>query len=159
MIEVMAHDNYFARKRLDERFDAIRPLAATPRPHRGWIRALRDAIGMSGSELAARMGISPKTIPDIERSEVAETIKLETLRRAANALNCDLAYVLVPRISLDTMVADQARRKAHRHLDPVAHHGLLEDQGVSDEGFEVQVSELAERFVDKRGMWKIETSE
>ena len=96
----MAHDNYFARKRLDERFDAIRPLAYTPRPHKGWIRALRDAIGMSGSELASRMGISPKTVPDIERSEVAETIKLETLRRAANALNCDLAYVLVPRTAL-----------------------------------------------------------
>ena len=155
----MAHDNYFARKRLDERFDVIRPLGDTPRPHRGWIRALRDAIGMSGSDLAARMGISPKTVPDIERSEVAETIKLETLRRAANALNCDLVYVLIPRTSLDTMVADQARRKALTHLDPVAHHGLLEDQAVSDEGFEVQINELAERFVDKRGLWKVEAFE
>lgn len=105
------------------------------------------------------MGISPKTIPDIERSEVAETIKLETLRRAANALNCDLAYVLVPRTPLDTMVEEQARLKALRHLDPVAHHGLLENQGVSHEGFEVQVSELAERFVDKRGLWKVDTFE
>jgi predicted DNA-binding mobile mystery protein A len=153
----MAHGNYFARRQLDQRLDTIRPLTHTPRPHRGWIRAIRDALGMSGSELADRMGISPKTIPDIERSEVAETIKLETLRRAANALDCELAYVLVPRTSLDTMVTVQARRKALRHLDPVAHHGFLEDQGVSDEGFEDQISELAERFVDKRGLWKVET--
>jgi len=150
----MARDNYLARRRLDQRFDAIRPLIGSPRPHRGWIRAIRDALGMSGSELAGRMGISPKTIHDIESSEVAETIKLETLRRAADALECDLVYVLVPRTDLDTMVRERSRRKAHTHLDPVAHHSRLEDQAVSDAVFESQIGELAERFVDKRGLWR-----
>jgi len=154
----MAHQNTIARRRLDQRFDAVRPAIHVPRPHRGWIRAIRDALGMSGSELADRMGISPKTVYDIEQSEMAGTIKLETLQRAADALDCDLEYVLVPRHSLDSMVHDRARVKARVRLDPVAHHSRLEDQAVSEEILDEQVEELAGQLVDRRGLWGVRST-
>jgi len=142
-----------ARSRLDPRLQRLRPLVSEPRPHRGWIRAIRDALGMSSIELAARMGVIQQSISDLERSEVHDTIKLETLRRAADALDCDLVYYLLPRTTLDDAVTVQARHKAARLLGSVAHHSRLEDQAVSDDDTTAQLNELAAGFIDHRGLW------
>ena len=149
----MARDNIQARRRLDERFGRLRPLAGEPRPHRGWIRAIRDALGMSSTELAARIGVSQQRVSQMEHSEVQDTITLETLRRAANALDCDLIYVLEPRTSLDEAVREQAHKKAARHLAPLAHHSRLEDQALSNDDEAAQLEEFASRFIDRRGLW------
>lgn len=142
-----------ARFRLDTRLGPYQRLAGEPRPYRGWIRAIRDALGMSSTEMAARMGVSQQSIPALERSEQRETIKLETLHRAAAALGCDVAYLLVPRGSLEGSVRAQARRKAAQHLGRVAHHSRLEDQAVDYLGSVSQLEDLAARFVDRRGLW------
>lgn len=147
-----------ARSRLDARLKRLISLGEEPRPHKGWIRAIRDALGMSSRELADRMGVSQQTIPDIERSEQRDTIKLETLQRAANALDCDLVYFLRPRRSLDELVKSQARRKAAQHLGGVAHHSRLEDQTVTGEDTAAQLDDLAAQFVDRRGLWTESTS-
>ena len=154
----MAKDNIQARRRLDERFRRLRPLADEPRPHKGWIRAIRDAIGMSSTELAARIGVSQQSVSQMEHSEVRDTITLDTLRRAANALNCDLVYVLEPRTSLDEAVREQAHKKAARHLAPLAHHSRLEDQALTDNDEAAQLEEFASQFIDRKGLWT-ETSD
>src|SRR5450755_849942 len=105
-----------ARRRLDAQLQRLQPIAAEPRPPRGWIRAIREALGMSTTELAARMGISQSRIPELERGEVAGSVKLDTLGRAANALDCDLVYVLVPRTTLESSVHAQAQRQATARL-------------------------------------------
>lgn len=117
------------------------------------MRAIRDALGMSGAELAARMGVRQQTIQDLEQSELHETIKLETLRRAAIALDCDLVYALVPRQGLDIAVKAQARRKAADHLERVAHHSRLEDQAVDETDEASQLDALAAEYIDRRGLW------
>lgn len=115
-------------------------------------------MGMSGVELAARMGVGQSTITDIERSERAGAIKLETLRRAADALDCEVVYFLVPRTSLEDAVRAQARRRALHHLRRVGHHSRLEDQSVDEDGTHAQLEELTTRFVDRRGLWAGEHS-
>jgi predicted DNA-binding mobile mystery protein A len=149
----MAHRNGIARRKLDSRLSRVKALADEPRPHRGWIRAIREALGMSTTELATRMGIGQSRIPALEQGEQRGSIKLETLERAADALDCDLVYALVPRTSLEQAVRAQSRRKAGEHLTGIAHHMLLEDQATSAADTEVQLDELAERFVDHRGLW------
>lgn len=149
----MARDRAHARRQLDARFQRFRPLDDASLPHKGWIRAIRDALGMTSAELADRIGVIQQTVPDLERSELRDTIKLETLRRAADALDCDLVYILLPRTSLDEAVTQQARRKAARHLDPVAHHSRLEDQVVTSNDATAQIDELAAQFIDRRGLW------
>lgn len=149
----MTRNGAQARRQLDARLQRFRPLVGEARPHKGWVRAIRDALGMSSTELAARMGISQQTVADLERSELHDTIKLETLRRAADALDCDLTYVLVPRTSLDDAVRAQARRKAARHLKPVAHHSRLEDQSVGNDDAAAELDDFASRFIDRRGLW------
>lgn len=149
----MAKDNIQARLRLDARFRRLGPLAGELRPHKGWIRAIRDALGMSSTELASRIGVSQQRVSQMEHSEVQETITLGTLRRAADALDCDLVYVLEPRTSLEESVREQARTKAARHLAPLAHHGRLEDQALTDEDEAAQLEEFASRFIDRQGLW------
>ncbi len=149
----MATDRRLARRRLDERFDQLRPLARSPRPHRGWLRAIRDALGMSTTEMAKRMGVIQQRVSQLEQNEISDRIELGTLRQAADALNCDLVYVLLPRTSLEDAVRIQARRKAGAIVEPVAHHSRLEDQSLTAAETQAQVDELAERLIDHRGLW------
>lgn len=142
-----------ARRRLDDRYELVRSLGDLRRPNKGWIRAIRDALGMSGTELAARMGVSQQVVSEIERSERLATARLETLSRAAEAMDCELVYALVPRTTLEATVLAQARRKAERHLAHVVHHGRLEAQEVSEDELAAQVEELASWFADRRGLW------
>lgn len=142
-----------SRRRLDDRYEELRPLAGAERPNKGWIRAVRDALGMSSTELAARMGVSQQVVSEIERSERHATAKLDTLSRAAAAMDCELVYAIVPRTSLEETVRAQARRKAERHLAHVAHHGRLESQDESTHELATQMEELTDWFTDRRGLW------
>lgn len=141
-----------ARRHLDRRLAPLRGVEVA-RPPRGWIRALRDALGMSSTELAARMGLSQSRVAPIEQAEVSGSIRLDTLERAARALDCRLVYALVPNNPLEDTVRAQARRKATRHLAEVAHNMRLEDQAVTDTDLAEQIEELASRLVDRRGLW------
>lgn len=149
----MTSTNAQARRHLDTRLHPLQPLVEEPRPHRGWIRAIRDALGMSSTELAARIGVSQQSVTEFERSEVRDSLRLETLRRAASGLDCDLVYFLVPRTSLNEAVEAQALRKAAQLLGPLAHHSRLEDQAVSEADTGAQLAELADDLTDRRGLW------
>ena len=104
------------RRELDAAFrdDSLRALA--PPPDGGWIREIRHALGMSGRELAARMGLSQPALSQLEQSEVTGKAQLDSLRRAADALGCDLFYALAPRTSLEETVQARARALAERDL-------------------------------------------
>lgn len=141
-----------ARRHLDRRLAALRG-ADVERPPRGWIRALRDALGMSSTELAARIGVTQSRVPAMEQAEVSGSIRLDTLERAARALDCRLVYALVPNSPLEDTVQAQARHRAERHLADVAHSMRLEDQAVTGTFAAEQIDELAARFVDRRGLW------
>ena len=102
------------RRHLDEHIDAARPLTRIPRPERGWVNAIRRALGMTEAQLAERMGITQSSLHRLESSEAAGTIGLDSLRRAAEALDCEVAYVLVPREQLEATVnAPCPQSRAH----------------------------------------------
>lgn len=148
----MKHPRALARYRMDERYRRLDPLSQMLRPHRGWIRAVRDALGMSGAELGHRLGISQQRVAALEQAEIQLSIQLDTLARAADALNCHLVYALVPRTSLTEAVKAQARSKATQILLRAAHHSRLENQAGSD-SLDARIEDLAETFVDRRGLW------
>jgi predicted DNA-binding mobile mystery protein A len=85
---------------------------------------------MSRAELGVRLGVTPATINDIERSEADRRVKLATLIRAADALDCDLVYALIPRQGLENTVDRAARVKLAPHLVAVARTMELEDQAA-----------------------------
>jgi predicted DNA-binding mobile mystery protein A len=67
-----------------------------PRPKSGWVRAVRETLGMSAAAFARRLGISHAGVRQLEASEASEVITLATLRKLAQALDCELHYALVP---------------------------------------------------------------
>lgn len=147
-----------ARTSLDERFAAWHQLPAKgARPHGGWIRAIREALGMRAEDLANRMGVSQPSLTRLEKSERAGSIRLDTLSRVADALECDVVYALVPRRPLEDIVQDQARRRAFARVGKVAHTMALEDQALDDSRLEARVTMMADFYLDSPGLWSSES--
>jgi predicted DNA-binding mobile mystery protein A len=105
---------------------------------------------MSGTELAARMGVGQSTVSGLERSEVQGTIRLDTLRRAADALGCDLVYYLSPKKTLEATVREQARRKA---LEELAESGLTGNDEDPPEDHRARLERLTAAHMDRPGLW------
>jgi len=121
-----------SRRSLDARFKEIGPASRFTAPIRGWIKAIRESLGMSTAQLARRLKISQPSVVQLEASEAKGTIELRTLQRVAEALDCTLVYALVPNRPLDTMIHERALELARRQLQPVRHTMLLEQQALTE---------------------------
>src|SRR5260370_25283175 len=121
-----------AIRHLDKRFATLRPLAQSPRPPKGWLRAIRDALGMTTAQFGRRLGVSQPRIIELEKSELSGSVTLHTLQRAAEALGCRLVYALVPKEPLADVVRARAELLADRQSAAVEHTMRLEDQAVHD---------------------------
>lgn len=141
-----------SRQNLEARFEDIRPVTRFTPPVRGWIKAIREALGMSSAQLAKRLKIKQPTVAAMEQSELKGTIQLATLRRIAEAMNCTLVYALVPKEPLETIVREQARKVVRRRLQSVEHSMLLEDQSVPAKDFDARIDALA-RDMNPRTLW------
>ena len=118
-----------ARRNLEQK---LRPMRGLTRPPYGWVKAIREALGMTAKQLAERLGVSPTRVHAIEKGEVKGSLSLDTLSRAAEALDCTLVYVLVPHAALEELVRARARQKAAAMLTRVDHTMRLEDQGLEE---------------------------
>lgn len=141
-----------SRSHLDERFKALGPVTRYSSPVRGWIKAVREALGMTTAQLAKRLGMKQPSVVAIEQSEAKGTIELSTLRRVAEALDCTLVYVLVPNKPLEAAVRDRARAFVRRRRGPVEHSMLLEDQKVEGKDSEARLDEIV-RETNPRLFW------
>ena len=108
---------------------ASRPLP--PRPPAGWLRAIREALGMTSGVLAERLGVTASGARKLEQAEAVDAITLGTLRRVAEALDCDLQYALVPRRPLREMRWQQALYLAQQWQQRASRTMALEAQPVA----------------------------
>ena len=107
-----------ARRRLDDRLAGV-AAEVGPRPAQGWIRAIRTALGMSTKEMAQRMGVTQSRVSQLEHAEADDSIHLGTLRRAAEALGCELHYVFVRQPRSKTQCANRPEpRRRHWSAQP-----------------------------------------
>lgn len=127
---------------LDQHIAEIR---VCDRPSDGWIRAVRKSLGMSVYQLAVRMGMTQQAVSQLEAKELSETVSIKTLRKAAEALNCRLVYVLVPNEGgLQGILDKQALLKAKDIVSAVDHTMQLEAQGVNN--IQEKIRETAEEL-------------
>jgi predicted DNA-binding mobile mystery protein A len=146
--EVSVH----GRDLIDTHFKDWQPLRNIARPPHGWVRAVREALGMSAAVLADRLGVTPSAVIRLEQSEAADRARLETLRRAADALGCDLVYLFVPRRPLTTVVRERARELAHYEVAAVEQTMRLEDQATGDTR-ELE-DRIARRLLESGDLWE-----
>lgn len=128
-------------KQLDHELEGLR-LMKVAKPKQGWIRTIRKALGMTGAQLAKKLGVNRSRVNRIEIDEQRGAITLRTLEETAAALNCNLVYVLMPRDSLRTIVFKQAEKKANDSLRRISHTMELEGQGVNEKAREELKKEL-----------------
>jgi predicted DNA-binding mobile mystery protein A len=149
-------DRGAARRNLDKRLNTLRDSEALSRPPRGWIRAIREALGMTTSQLAERLGVVQSRVTAIEKAEAKQTLTLASLEKAAHALDCRLVYALVPREPLEELVEDRARLKARKRLESISHSMALEAQGVAEADEQQQFKRMVQRLLDKPGsdLWE-----
>jgi predicted DNA-binding mobile mystery protein A len=135
-------------KQLDRALAPYRATREVPRPSKGWIRSIRQALGVSSGELARRLGTSRQLPLQLEKSEAEDRITLKSLRAAANALDCDLVYALVPRAgSMQELIENRARAEAKGRVLGVEHSMALENQAVGkiDEAVETETRRLVRK--------------
>jgi len=109
----------------------VQPLRSVklPRPPKGWIRALREAMDVSSGELAQRLQANRSLASQQEKAEVDDRITLRSLRACADALDCDLVYAFVPRgVTIEETLAAHTRAAASHTVRRVEHSMALEDQ-------------------------------
>jgi predicted DNA-binding mobile mystery protein A len=144
-----------ARKQLERRISPLRDLKLVT-PPRGWMKAIREALGMSTRQLAARMGASPSRIPAIEKAEVSGATTVKTLREAAEAMNCTFIYAFVPNKPLDDILRDRAARKAGHDMARLDHTMRLENQALLKSDLDDERRRLVDRILagPPRRLWE-----
>jgi predicted DNA-binding mobile mystery protein A len=123
-------------KGLDDPIEAMRAARrAIKRPTAGWLKAIRQGCGFTVAAVAKRIGISRQAYAQLESREAAGTASLENLERAANALNCDAIYFLLPRKEIaETFAALAARNDTTLSNFRASEHSMvLEGQGSTEE--------------------------
>lgn len=146
----MRQNTAIVRRQLDTRFAKLRPLVHfASKPPAGWIRAIRQGLGMNAAQLADRMQVSQPRIIAMEHSEAMGAVTLKTLQRAAEALNCTLVYALVPKEPLEQVVHNRALNVAAERIANVEHTMRLENQPTSAESQDQRVREVAETLVER----------
>ena len=145
-----------ARKHLDRVFDDVRIDAIRQRPPKGWIRAIRDALGLTARQLASRMGRTHSVLVRLERSEVADAITLGSLRAAAEAMDCTLVYAIVPNRSLTETARARATSIADAQLSRMHHTMRLEDQALTRDDLVEERTRLIEGILARGGsrLWE-----
>lgn len=137
-----------ARKNLEKRLGPLRE-ANLARPVGGWIRAIREALGMTTRQLAQRMDASQSWVSELEKAEARGNPTLKSLREVAEAMDCKLVYALVPTQSLDKMVEARAKEKAFELFAQVSHGMLLENQSLTKEQMQEELDRLADEILEE----------
>ena len=140
-----------ARRQLDKKLIPLQKSDVMARPPRGWIKAIREALGLTTRQFAKRISLSQSSMVEIEQAEVSGSITLNSLRRAAEALDCRLVYALVPTEPLEETVEKRARAKARQRLKKIRHTMALENQSVDAADEEEQLNQLAQNLLAQSG--------
>ena len=119
-------------KQVEELVQPFRRFPRVPPPRGGWVRAIREALGMSAQQLGARVRVTRQTVENLERSEAQGKITLDSLNKLASALGCRVVYALVPEKPLAEIQHDRAREIAEGLMKSASHSMSLEAQSVNE---------------------------
>jgi predicted DNA-binding mobile mystery protein A len=142
-------------QQMDALLETWRAAQLSARPRSGWVRAIRESLGMSAAAFARRLGMSPVGVRKLESAEALDVITLTSLRKLAQALDCELHYALVPRTSLVQQLKDRAETVARERLGPIAHSMALEDQAVQGPLTKLQLEMAIKELLEgsRRELW------
>jgi predicted DNA-binding mobile mystery protein A len=117
--------------KLAQATDRSLPVGQVVRPTTGWLRAVREVLGLTLADLAKRLKVTPPAVRSFEQAEAEDRITLASLRRSADAMDCELVYVLIPRTG---MLASLAEPRTRAHRGSAAASGASPEASPADDG-------------------------
>lgn len=115
-------------------------------PPEGWLRTVRNALGMSGAELAKRMGVTRARVAQAEHAELTAGVTLKSMQATAEAMGCRFVYAIVPPGRIEDVVMAQARKKAMAIVGTASTHMALESQTLPNDKIAQQVDRLTQEL-------------
>lgn len=140
------------RNQLDSQLNYFRHHSVNPKE--GWIKTIREALGMTQAQLAKKMGVSRARIAHIEKREKTHKLSMEVFVKAAKALNCDFQYFLVPKIPFEKMVKMEARKRAENIAAKLNNTMGLEQQQTSKKFLNELTGDIARELEKSPKLWK-----
>lgn len=125
---------------------AAQQLASIQKPSEGWLVLLRKALGMSGNQVARRMGVSRNAIYQAERNEPEGAITIAQMQKIADAMGGEFIYAVVPKGSVRDVIRERAREKAEARIRRASAHMALESQSLTKQQTKRRIDDLAEEL-------------
>ena len=118
-------------------------------PPIGWIKAIRNGIGMSMEQLGKKLSITKQGVMDIEKREKEGAITIKSMQEIAKAMDMKLVYGFVPNEGdLEQMIETRAIEMAKKIVERTSNTMKLEDQENSKERIEKAIKERAAEIIN-----------
>ena len=135
---------------LDKKMAHFTALKTQAPPGKGWIHAIRTALGMSLLQLGKRLKMTPQGVKDIERRENDGSITIQKLREVAANLDMQLVYGLVPKeLNLEKLIEKRAYELAREIVLETSHHMKLENQGLTASEISDAIERRAKKIINE----------
>lgn len=132
---------------LEEKFNEINALRDVATPPTGWLRLVRQSLGMTLQQVAVKLGISKQSVREMESRELTGAITLKRLREAAEAMEMNLVYGFVPKDgSVENLIERKARELATEIIEKASVTMRLENQENAPERIHRAIEERAEEL-------------
>ena len=148
-------DKKVIREQLDKRIAVLRDFDRSVAPQQGWLKAIREALGLSTAQLGKRAGLSQSRVSRLENAEKKGDLKLSSLQKMAKALNMKFVYGFVSEDTLESMVRGQARRIALKRLEKLDNTMRLEKQSLTGDERKRALEDMIEKILidNPKGFW------
>lgn len=140
---------------------AVHKLDKLELPPEGWVRTVRTALGMTGTQLANRLGVSKARAYRIEKDEVDGNVTLKTMQATAEAMGCRFIYAIVPETDVEAYVHEEAFNRAVYDVAQAYKHMAFEDQKISKNELRDEVLRIVSQIEQKdiSSVWDLKYSE
>lgn len=125
----------------------MRNFASSGMPKQGWIKTIREALGLTTTQLGQKAGMDQSRVSRLEKAEKTGDLKLSSLQKIAAGLNMKFVYGFVPEGTLEEMVHAQAKRVALKRLEMLDNTMRLENQALSDEDRKKAMGDMIEKIL------------
>jgi predicted DNA-binding mobile mystery protein A len=119
-------------------------------PPEGWMRTVRTALGMSGSDVAKKMGVTRALITKVEQAELTGGVTMKSMQVMADAMGCRFVYAIIPSSGrVEDLINAQARKKAKAIVETASKHMALENQKLPDDNITQEVERLTREITQE----------
>ena len=145
-----------SRRYLDQiskKFKSIKDLPAWLRqflPIEDQVKIIRTVLGMTQEQLAKRLGFkSNVSVTKLENKE-KENPTLETLKKYADALDCELLIKFIPKKEISKTLDELAEKKAVEIVNLSVANSALELQKPDKKAANAEIKKVKSELLEKR---------